>query len=122
MAAPARMPHARPMSLPTQPKQTPAFYAQSVVSFAISLVALVIGISYLPVDGWMRAFLAVGVLYTVTSAFTLAKCVRDQFEASKVVHRVDEVRLERLLAEHDPFRPEPWPAPSPTAAPTSAAA
>jgi hypothetical protein len=108
------------MSLPTQPRQTPAFYAQSVVSFAVSLGALVLGIAYLPVDGWMRAYLSVGVLYTVTSAFTLAKCVRDQFEASKVVHRVDEVRLERLLAEHDPFRQEGWTAPAPAAVPPAA--
>jgi hypothetical protein len=96
------------MSISTPPKQTPAFYAQSVVSFAVALSALVLGIAYLPVDPWMRSFLAVGVLYTVTSAFTLAKCIRDQFESSKVVHRVDEARLERLLAEHDPFRQDTW--------------
>ena len=53
----------------------------------------------------MRAFLALGLLYVVTSTFTLAKCVRDQHEASRVVHRVDEARLERFLAEHDPFKP-----------------
>jgi hypothetical protein len=52
----------------------------------------------------MRSFLAVGILYTVTSTFTLAKCVRDQQEANSVVHRVDEVRLQKLLADHDPLR------------------
>ena len=52
----------------------------------------------------MRAFLAVSLLYVVTSTFTLAKCVRDQQEQSRVVQRVDEVRLEKLLAEHDPFK------------------
>lgn len=40
----------------------------------------------------------------VTSAFTLAKCIRDQQEHAKVVQRVDDVRLEKLLAEHDPFK------------------
>ena len=85
-------------------KPTTAFYMQSVISFAASLTAVGVGIAYLPVNGWVRAFLMVGMLYTVTSAFTLAKCIRDQNEASSVIHRVDEARLERFLSEHDPFR------------------
>lgn len=119
MAPRPPLPHDAAMSIPTTPKQTPGFYAQAVASFVISIVAVCTGIAYLPVDGWMRAFLAVGVLYTVTSSFTLAKCVRDQFEAGKVVHRVDEVRLERILAEHDPFRAEAWPAAVPGSQPAA---
>jgi hypothetical protein len=57
----------------------------------------------LPVEAWTRAFLGFGALYTITSAFNLAKCVRDQHEANTVVHRVDEARLEKFLKEHDPF-------------------
>jgi hypothetical protein len=54
------------------------------------------------------------MLYVVTSAFTLAKCVRDQQEASEVISRVDRARLEKLLAEHDPFGADmPWPHPQP---------
>ena len=85
---------------------TNAFYAQAVISFAISLVAVGLGVAYLPVDGWVRAFLALGLLFTVTSAFTLAKCVRDRQEETYVVSRVDQARLEKLLAEHDPYRVE----------------
>ena len=40
-------------------------------------LAVSAGIFYLPVGGWIRAFLAVALFYVVTSAFTLAKCVRD---------------------------------------------
>jgi len=90
-----------------QPTNTTAFYAQAAISFAISLGAVLLGVLYLPGDGWVRAFLTVSVLYVATSAFTLAKCVRDQQETSRVVQRVDEVRLERLLTEHDPFKSVP---------------
>ena len=102
-AAPA---HAGAMPIPLSPKQTAAFYAQAVISFGVSTGAVVVGIAYLPVNGWMRAFLALGLLYTVTSSFTLAKCIRDQHETNQVVQRVDEARLERFLSEHDPFRVE----------------
>jgi hypothetical protein len=95
------------MSIAVAPKQTPAFYLQAVLSFVVSISAVLGGIVYLPVDGWIRAFLAVGVLYAITSAFTLAKCVRDQHETRTVVHRVDEARIDRFLAENDPFRTSP---------------
>jgi hypothetical protein len=85
-------------------KPTSAFYAQATISFAVSVAGVLLGIAYLPVTSWIRAFLALGLLYAVTSAFTLAKCVRDNHEANSVVHRVDEARLERFLTEYDPLR------------------
>ncbi|BBG02277.1 MULTISPECIES: YiaA/YiaB family inner membrane protein [Pseudonocardia] len=86
------------------PATTAAFHLQAVLSFGVSLAAVVIGTFYLPVDGWVKAFLAIAVLYAITSAFTLAKCVRDKQESLTVVNRVDQARLEKLIAEHDPFR------------------
>ncbi|MGA5701597.1 YiaA/YiaB family inner membrane protein [Peterkaempfera bronchialis] len=92
------------MSASMQPRTTAAYYLQAVISFALSGTALAVGIAYLPVDAWMRAFLSVGLLYVITSAFTLAKCVRDRQESADMVSRVDQARLEKLLAEHDPFK------------------
>jgi hypothetical protein len=83
---------------------TTAFYVQAVVSFALSTAAVVIGITLLPVDPWVRAFLALGMLFTVSSAFTLAKCVRDRQEENTLTGRVDRARVDKLLAEHDPFK------------------
>jgi hypothetical protein len=91
-------------NIKTQPKQTTAFFAQSAISFGVSVLGLIMGVWYLPVEGWSRAFLAIGILYAITSSFTLAKCVRDAQETQSVLSRVDEARLERLLAEHDPFK------------------
>jgi hypothetical protein len=61
-------------------KTTYAFYVQSAISFGAAFLFVVGGIYFLPVDGWIRAFLCLGALYLVTSTFTLAKCVRDQQE------------------------------------------
>ncbi|GAQ56217.1 YiaA/YiaB family inner membrane protein [Streptomyces acidiscabies] len=87
------------------PKQqsTAAFYGQAVASFAVAMAATSVGIYQLSADAWVRAFLAIAVLYLVTSCFTLAKVIRDRQEASTIVGRVDQARLEKLLAEHDPF-------------------
>ncbi len=93
-----------PMSdTPVKQQSTAAFYGQSVASFAIAMAATAIGIYQLDTNAWVRAFLAIAVLYLVTSAFTLAKVIRDRQEAGQIVSRVDQARLEKLLAEHDPF-------------------
>lgn len=92
------------MSTPLRPRTTAAFYAQASISFGVSLMAMAIGIAYLPLGSWPRAFLALGLLFTVTSAFTLAKCVRDRLEETEVVSRVDQARLDKLLTEQDLLR------------------
>ncbi len=84
---------------------TAAFFVQAALSFGLALVAVTVGIIYLPVDGWVRGFLALGMLFLTTSAFTVAKCVRDRQEEHSVVGRVDQARVDKLLAEHDPFKP-----------------
>jgi len=93
------------MSTPSpQTSSTAAFYAQATIAFGVSLTGAIIGILYLPIDPWQRAFLAMTPLFVVTSAFTLAKVIRDRQEISTVRVRVDEARMEKLIAEHDPFK------------------
>ncbi|GAA2437843.1 YiaA/YiaB family inner membrane protein [Streptomyces glaucus] len=88
---------------PVKQQSTAAFYGQAVASFAVALAATAVGIFSLRADAWVRGFLGIAVLYLVTSAFTLAKVVRDRQEAGQIISRVDQARLEKLLAEHDPF-------------------
>jgi hypothetical protein len=92
------------MSTPLRPRTTTAFYVQAVASFTVSACAAAFRIGYLPLGGWVRAFLAIAVLYTITSAFTLAKVIRDRHEETAIVSRVDQARLDKLLAEQDLLR------------------
>ena len=94
------------MNSPGTSRTTSAYYVQAVLSFALASAALGLGIAYLPVNAWMRGFLAVGLLYEITSAFTLAKVIRDRQEADEITTQVGHARLEKLLAEHDPFKAE----------------
>lgn len=89
-------------SAPTS-SPTSAFYVQSALSFTVALSAVAIAVALVPIDPWIRGFLGIGVLYVVTSAFNLAKCIRDRQETETVLSRLDRARLEKLLTEHDPF-------------------
>ena len=90
-------------STPSQ-KNTSAFFAQSAIAFGIALFTMLIAVYYLPADPWPKAFLALGTLFLTTSAFTLAKCVRDAQENQYVVSRIDQARVDRILADHDPWK------------------
>lgn len=89
---------------PVKQQNTAAYYGQAVASFGVALAAVGVGIFNMEIDAWVRAFLGIAILYLTTSAFTLAKVVRDRQEAGQIVSRVDQARLEKLLAEHDPFQ------------------
>ncbi|MGX1129496.1 hypothetical protein RKD49_001686 [Streptomyces glaucescens] len=68
-------------------QNTAAFYGQAVASFAVAMAATAIGIYRLDADPWVRAFLAIAVLYLVTSAFTLAKVIRDRQDGARFTTR-----------------------------------
>jgi hypothetical protein len=92
------------MSTPNSSKNTNAFFVQAALSFGIALMTMLFAILYLPVDPWIRAFLGLGTMFLTTSCFTLAKVVRDAQENQYVVSRIDQARVDKILAEHDPFR------------------
>jgi hypothetical protein len=79
-------------------RPTSAWIAFSYISFAVSLFLVGGGIFELPLDWWMRAYLAMGVTMVVQSSFTLAKNIRDLHEANRMINRIEEARTERLLS------------------------
>ncbi|MCI4679581.1 hypothetical protein K9U39_07110 [Rhodoblastus acidophilus] len=76
-----------------------AWKSFTVASFAVSLIMVCGGILYLPVDIWMKGYLAMGVVMLVQTCVTLTKTQRDIHEAAKLVNRIEDARTERLLME-----------------------
>ena len=89
---------------PTQ-LHSPAWIAQTWISFVISAGVTAMGIWFLPVDPWVKAFMGMGLLFSIGSTFSLAKTVRDQHESESFRKRIDEARVNRIIAEHDPLKP-----------------
>src|ERR1700743_1095109 len=80
-------------------RPTGAWISFSYISFGASLLLVAGGIFALPLDWWVRAYLAMGVTMVVQSSFTLAKNLRDVHEASRMINRIEEAQTERLLNE-----------------------
>lgn len=104
MSAPLGAAETGGMDTQAPTKNTQAFFAQSAIAFGIALLTVLIGIIYLPGEPWPKAFLALGVLFLTTSSFTLAKCVRDAQENHYLAARLDQARVDRILAEHNPWK------------------
>ena len=88
------------------PAHSNAWVVQTWASWILAVGVTAMGVWFLPVDGWMKAFLGMGMLFSVGSTFSLAKTVRDVHEQQRIVSRIDEARMTKLLAEVDPLSPK----------------
>ncbi len=69
------------------------------VSFAASVAMVALGILFLPVDLAVRGYMAIGMLMLVQSSITVTKTVRDRHEGTRLHKRIEEARVEELLAK-----------------------
>ena len=89
------------MEHPLLQKDTAAWIFQVWASFLLAVLSTALGILYLPVDGWMKGFLAMGLIFTVGSCFSLAKTLRDNHESSKLLNRITDAKTEKILREYE---------------------
>jgi hypothetical protein len=87
------------MERPPISENSPAWMAFVWISFGTATIAMMFGIYNLPADLWIKGYMMMGLLFSVGSSFTLAKTVRDNHEARKLINRVSEAKTERIL--HD---------------------
>ena len=81
---------------------SPAWIFFCYVSFAVALLLTLAGVWFLDHSMAVKGFFTMGILFVTGSAFTLAKTLRDEHEARRFHHRIDEARTEKLLREIDP--------------------
>ncbi len=80
---------------------SPAWVFFVKVSFACALGGMLFGVVMMgEVPVWMRAYLVLGTLFLTGATFTLAKTMRDQFEAGKLINKLAQARTEKLLKEY----------------------
>jgi hypothetical protein len=80
-----------------------AWIAQTWISFVVSIGATTMGLLIMPANFWMKGYMGMGLLFSVGSTISLSKTIRDVEESKRIINRVDEAKLEKLLAEHNVF-------------------
>lgn len=71
------------------------------LAFIISLGMMCLGTYQLPVSGWIKGYLGMGLFFLVSSTITMTKTVRDSHEARKIVNRIHEAKTEKILKEYN---------------------
>ena len=71
------------------------------ISFVVSVLALSLGIYFMPVELWVKGYMAMGSLFTIGSSITLSKTLRDEHEANKLINKISEAKTERILKTYD---------------------
>lgn len=82
-------------------KQTPAWLAQCWISFGLSSVMTLAGIWQMSMDVWAKGYLLMGMIFTIGSCFNLAKSLRDEHEARRILNRISEAKTEKILREFE---------------------
>lgn len=80
-------------------KDTAAWRFQVFLAFGIALGLTTLGIIYLPVATWTKGYLGMGLYFTVSSAFGLAKTLRDNHESHRLVTQISDAKTEKILRE-----------------------
>lgn len=73
----------------------------SGLSFVAALAMISLGIILMPADIWVKAYLATGTLFLITSCFTLSKTVRETNDQRNRNARINTALFDRVMRESD---------------------
>ncbi len=80
-------------------KDTAAWQLFVWVNFTLAVMATGFGVLFLPIDFWFKGYMAMGLLFTIGSTCSLAKAIRDEHEAKKLINKIEQARTEKILKE-----------------------
>jgi hypothetical protein len=86
-------------------KDSSAWIAQTWAAFFLSIGMTTTGIIYLPLDLWVKGFMGMGLGFSVASTFSLGKTQRDLHEAIRLTSKIEEAKVEQILAQHGVIKP-----------------
>lgn len=74
-----------------------AWVTFTYASFFGSAAMVAVGILFMPIDIWIKGYLAMGVVMLVQSCVTVTKTLRDVHEGRRMLNRIEDAKTERLL-------------------------
>ena len=78
-----------------------AWIFQTWVAFILSITATGVGIFFLPVNVWIKAYIGTGLLFSISSTISVSKTQRDLHESQRILSKIEEAKVEKILSEHN---------------------
>jgi len=82
---------------PQAVQHTSTWVTFTYASFIASVLMVAAGVVWMPMDLWIKGYLAMGIVMMIQSCITLTKTIRDVHESGKLVNRIEDAKAERLL-------------------------
>ena len=79
---------------------TQAFYILAWISFIVSFAGMLLGLIYLPLDFYPKAFLGMTYLFSISSCFVVSKVVRDKQEQQDFVKKIELAKTEQMISKY----------------------
>lgn len=77
-----------------------AWITFTYISFAASVFMVAVGIFFLPLDAWVKGYLAMGAVLLIQSCIVMTKTLRDLHEGGKLVNWLEDAKAERILMDY----------------------
>ncbi len=77
-----------------------SFYVLSWLSFSIAFIGSLIGIYFIPMDIYAKAFLGMAYLFSISACFMVAKVVRDKQESGTLINKIEQAKTEKLINKY----------------------
>lgn len=88
------------MSTKYQNSNTQAFSVLAWISFATSFIGMGVGLIYLEMGLYQKAFIGMTYLFSISSCFVLAKVVRDKQEGQDYVKKIENAKNEQMISKY----------------------
>jgi hypothetical protein len=88
------------MSTKYEASNTQAFSTLAWISFAVSFIGMVVGLLYLQMDIYQKAFIGMTYLFSISSCFVLAKVVRDKQEGQDYIKKIENAKTEQMISKY----------------------
>jgi hypothetical protein len=88
------------MSTKYQNSNTQAFSTVAWISFGISFIGMIVGLVYLQMDIYQKAFIGMTYLFSISSCFVLAKVVRDKQEGEDYVKKIENAKNQQMISKY----------------------
>ncbi len=85
------------MNPQTAPQHSSAWVTFTYASFLGAAAMVTLGIVFMPVDIWLKGYLAMGTVMLIQSCVTVTKTARDLHESRRLMNRIEDAKAERLL-------------------------
>lgn len=78
---------------------SPAWLFYVKAAFVIALLAMGAGILFMPGGLMVQGYFALSALFLLSSTITLSKTLRDEHEAQRLIHRINDAKTNKIIRE-----------------------